>query len=743
MSEPAYELLRSARALAASGLVSGGGNRTVLIPGERPASERVFAVTASTLAVLGVRPTIGRWISLDADRVGGPAEVDLSYELWQRAFHGDGDVLGRTLRVSGKLYTVVGVMPRDFTFPARHPQLWVSMALKPAMLAAQNLTNFNCVMIGRLRHGMSLAQLDTGLSVLLPRIEQLMDPSDRAWMQHGGTYVASMPLRQFLGGTTRGRLLMMQLGAAALLLLAIGSLVNLALARALRRRDEAALRIVLGAGRPALFSQILFEALPLGAAATLSAWPLTELGMQALTGYGVASPSTPFSLHIGAALWGAATGIALALSSAALALPLLFVPVDRPAELLYGTGKGGGTGSRVRPLRLALSIGQIGLAIALLAGAALLGRSLRNMLDANPGYSGRQLYAATLLLQGSEYKNWGAWQAAHQRLAAAVAALPGVRGSGIGEGVPFSGGGSGSGFSPAQDRTPNGPTPLGAITIAGPGLMNTMGLRLLSGRLLDTSDAASNSTNVVIDERFADALFGRADVVGKTLNCALGDGTCRIVGVVGTIQDRFALHYAFAAGTAFVPEGPSAFQQWGGGVTTVLIRSSEPPDVLAREMRTLVQRTLPDQTLIAFSSMRSLISESTQGAAALASLVIAFGLLAFALAIIGTYGVVAYVTGLRRREFAIRQAVGADPGQIESLVLNQGLMLWAVGTLVGVGCALLFARSLAAELYRVSVFSPATYAWPAVVVGTAVMLASWIPARGASKLDLITQIRPQ
>jgi ABC-type antimicrobial peptide transport system permease subunit len=212
--------------------------------------------------------------------------------------------------------------------------------------------------------------------------------------------------------------------------------------------------------------------------------------------------------------------------------------------------------------------------------------------------------------------------------------------------------------------------------------------------------------------------------------------------VVNTIQDRFSPHYAFASGTVFVPEGPNTFSIWGD-LTTILIHSDAPPAILRREVINVLHRTLPDQSLIAFGPMHELVSDSAQGAAALASLLIAFGLLAFTLAIIGTYGVVAYVTGLRRREFAVRQAVGAEPGQIESLVLGQGLILWALGTLLGVGFALIFARSLAAELYQVSLYSPATYALPVIVVGAAVMLASWIPARGARKLDLIAQIRPE
>jgi predicted permease len=740
MSAPGYQQLQSVRALSSGGLYTGLGSLTVGVSGGRAVNQPVAAVTASLLQTLDVQPLMGRWISPAADREGGPAEVDVSYELWQSALHGDAHALGRTLHVSGKLYTVVGVMPAGFDFPNRHMQLWVPIALTPEVLGLRHLEDFDYVMIGRLRPGASRAELDTELEGVLTRLEQSVPADKRVEFRRVGAYLAFMSLREWLGGDARARLLMMQLGAGILLLLAVASLVNLALARTLRRRDEAALRVVLGAGHHMLLAQALLEALPLAAAAVLIAWPLTVLGMSALAQFGIASARTTFNLHAGAGLWVLALAVAIVLSGAALAVPQAFVSVHRPAELLYGTGKGGGSGHRMRPLRLALSVGQIGLAIALLAGALLLGRSLRNMLDADPGFSSRHLYAAMLYLQGPQYGKWGGWLAAHERLAAAIAALPGVRESGIGESVPFSNVGSESTFSPAQDRNGGTLPHNGAITLVGPGLMKTLGVRLLAGRLLDASDAAANAPDVVIDEQFADALFGTPDVVGKNLKCYLG--MCRIVGVVSTIQDRFSPHYAFASGTVFVPEGPKTFIGWGGA-TTMLIRSTEPPAVLSQEVRNVLRKTLPDQSLIAFAPMQELISDSAQGAAALASLLIAFGLLAFTLAVIGTYGVVAYVTGLRRREFAVRQAVGAEPVQIETLVLSQGLVLWGLGTLLGEACAVIFARSLAAELYGVSLYSPATYALPAVVVGIAVMLASWIPARGARKLDVIAQIRPE
>ena len=741
MSAAAYQRLRSALALACSGLVSDWGNLTVVVRGEPAANHHVAAITASTLKTLQVRPLIGRWISPAADLAGGPHEVDVSYTFWQSAFHGDSHVLGKRLRIAGELYTVVGVMPRRFAFPARHTQLWVSTDLAPGEFGPEQLTTFNWVMVARLKPKASRAELAGQLTGLLARIETSMPPVERRVAAQAGFYIASMPLRQWLGGATRARVLVMQLGAGILLLLAVASLVNLALARALRRRDEAALRVVLGAGRGDLLRKACIEAVPLGAAAAFIAWPLTEFGMRVLARYRVASASTTFSLHAHAGLWLLALVVALVLSGTALLLPQAFVRVDRPAELLYGAGRGGG-GHRMRPLRLALSVSQIGLAIALLAGALLLGRSLRNMLDSNPGFASRHLYVAMLHLQGPQYDKWGGWLEAHQLLSAAVAALPGVHQSAIGESVPFAGGGSFSSFWPAHARAGNAVPHAGSITQAGPGFLRTLGVRLLAGRLLDANDAATNAPNVVIDERFADALYGSPDVVGKTLKCSIGVRACRIVGVVNTVQDRFARPYASSSGTVFVPEDLNSYRNWGG-VTTILIRSSASPAVLAREVRGAIRRRLPGQSLLRFASMHELIGDSAQGAAGLASLLIAFGLLAFTLAVIGTYGVVAYVTGLRRREFAVRQAVGAEPAQIESMVLTQGFVLWALGSLVGIGCALVFAKGVAAELYRVSIFVPETYALPALVVGAAVMLASWVPARGARKLDIIAQIRPE
>jgi putative ABC transport system permease protein len=332
ISAPVYEQLRSIRALSSSGLIDDGeGNFTVAISGQVASTYHAVGVTASVLQVLDVPPLLGRWIGPAADRKGGPREVDVSYGFWRSALHADARAPGRTLLIAGKLYTVAGVMPPGFDFPVRHTQLWIPIVLTPAMLALRHIPDFNYWMIARVRPGASPAELETGLEGVLTRLERSVPPKKRLAFQRLGAYLASQPLRRFLGGVTRGRLLMMQLGAGILLLLAVASLINLALARALRRRDEAALRVVLGAGREALLRQALLEALPLAAVAMLIAWPLTGLGMRALGAYGIASAGTSFSLRTDAALWVLACGAALVLSSFALMLPQAFVRVERPA----------------------------------------------------------------------------------------------------------------------------------------------------------------------------------------------------------------------------------------------------------------------------------------------------------------------------------------------------------------------------------------------------------------------------
>ncbi|MGH8126850.1 MAG: ABC transporter permease [Gammaproteobacteria bacterium] len=742
ISAAAYKRLGKIPAIASSGLVrSWGTHVTMVIPGEQPRSLVSSHVTASVFTTLGVQPLFGRWIKPASNRPDGPSETVLSYRLWQSAFHGDHHVLGRTLRVNGKQYTIVGVMPQHFDFPTQSTVLWLPVVLYPVDFSMGRLTTINWQMIARLKPGVTSAAVNTQIKSAWTRLEQNNKPSAQRQLGQLGFYVNHMSWRQWMGGATTGHLRVMQWGAAALLLLAIASLANLALVRALRRREEWALRVVLGAGRTQVLLSSLLEALPLAVLTTLIAWPLAHLGTRAFVHFGIAAQDTAFKLSGSAGIWPAAFGIALVLSFAVLALPQLFiVRPRRPASLLYGGGRGAAGNRATRRLRKGLSTAQIALAILLLATASLLGLSLRNMLSPNPGFNARHLYVASLNLQGPQYNNWGGWHAANERLRAAVARISGVTNSAIGEGVPFTGTSSVGTFQPANEMDSGVPPHSAAVTLAGPDLLRTMDLRLVSGRLIQASDIATDAHVLVVDERFAKTLFGHINVVGKAIRS--NGVTWRIVGVVGTIRDQFASHHATGSLTVFVPESHTAFNFWGGS-TDILVRSKLSQKLLAKEIRSAVHQALPEQSLLAFQPMQTLIANSAQGTSALASLLIAFGLLAFVLASVGTYGVVAYLTRLRQREFAIRLVLGARPWKIEWMVLGQGIALWAFGAVLGIGLAFLFGRFLHGQLYGVSLLSPAAYIVPALVLGLVVVLASWLPARRVRRTALAGTLNPQ
>ncbi|MGH8161157.1 MAG: FtsX-like permease family protein, partial [Gammaproteobacteria bacterium] len=236
-------------------------------------------------------------------------------------------------------------------------------------------------------------------------------------------------------------------------------------------------------------------------------------------------------------------------------------------------------------------------------------------------------------------------------------------------------------------------------------------------------------------------LFGPADVVGRRIRCVGTDW--RIVGVIAPIRTAHSSKGFASPGLVIMPTSKTVFGNWMGSNINIVIRSPLPTRTVVRELKSALAQALPGQAIVHVSSMRGLIADSAQGTSALATLLIAFGILAFGIASVGTYGVVAYLTRLRRREFAVRLVLGARPWQIEWLVLGQGIALWAFGAVIGIGLAFLLGRFLRGQLYGVSLFSPAAYIVPVVVLGIVVALASWLPARRVRCTALSETLNPQ
>ncbi|MGH8428026.1 MAG: ABC transporter permease [Gammaproteobacteria bacterium] len=745
----AYERLRKTPGVTASGLFEGngtdatGGTATVISNG-KPKSVSAVSVTSSLFKTLGVQPLLGRWLDPASNRPGGPSEVVVSYRFWQSAFGGEPDAIGQPLKIDGKQYTLVGVMPKSFNFPDRSTMLWRSLVLTPGMLnLSSGLVQFNWNMIVRRAPGVSPAALNTALDVQLKRVLSQLPPTHNFSINK--PYVGLIPLRNWFGGATGGRLLLLQLGAALLLILAAANLGNLALVRTLRRRHELGLRLALGASRLALLRLALAETLPLGIAAAIVGWFLSRFGATALAHFGVASGQTAFTIGAGgsAALFGVL--LSLAVAFIALSAPLVLVRSHHLTALLQsGGGRGAAGGRGSRGTRKGLSMVQIALAVALLSASALVGLSLHRMLNQNPGFKPNGLTVATVKLAGPAYKSYGQVAGAWRATQSAVAALPGVRAAGLGFGVPFTGGSPGGAFAVADNGNPTSHQNAYTISIlvAGAHLLGSLDVHLLHGRLLNEADVQDDAHVVVLDAASAQAMFGTANVVGRRIQSH--STTWRIVGVIAALKTNFAFNASSnSPGLVIMPATKTVFGSWLGPTVNIVLRSSLPTRTVMGELDSTLAKVLPEQSITQAASMHSLIADSAQGTSALATLLIAFGLLAFVLASVGTYGVVTYLTRLRQREFAVRLVLGARPGQIEWLVLGQGIALWAAGAVFGVGLALLFGRFLRSQLYGVSLLSPAAYMVPALVLGLVVVLASWLPARRMRRTALAETLNPQ
>lgn len=728
----------SSPGIASWGLYQGGteGRTATIISNGEPKSVGAVSVTASLFKTLGVAPLLGRWIDPASNRPGGAREVVVSHRFWQSALGGKPNVIGQTLEIDGEQYTLVGVMPKGFMFPNRSVQLWRSLVLTPMELGPARLTQFNWNMIVRRAPGVSQAAFQTMLAVLNERFVARF-PEQKAFKP----YIGAISLRQWFGGATGGELLLMQLGAVLLLIVAAANLGNLALVRVLRRRHEFDMRIMLGASRWSLHRLSLFETIPLGIAAAVLGWFLSRVGAQALVYFGIASGGTAFAVGTGGSMAFLGVVLSLIVAFIALSAPLLVFRPRHLAALLQTGGRGAASSTGSRCARKGLSVVQIALAVMLLSASALVGFSLQRILAEDLGFNSNNLTVATVKLAGPGYTSYGQVASAWRATQSAVAALPGVRSVGLGYGMPFTGTASGSAFRIAQNGPPvSNPGITAPILVANPELLKTLDVRLLHGRLLGAADSLENAAVEVVDARFAERLFGTTDVVGREVQG--GDGiTRRIVGVIGTIKASLTRDSANVRGRVIVPEEESCI--WTGPSVQIVMRSPLPTRTVMRDLKSALAQALPGQAITHVASMHELIGESVRGTSALVTLLTAFGLLALALASVGTYGVVAYLTRMRRHEFAIRIALGARSWQIEWLVLAQGLTLWVVGTVIGIGCAVVFGHLLRDELNGVSLLSPAAYIIPAIVLGAVAVFASWLPARRVRRTALTETLNAQ
>ncbi len=697
-------------------------------------AERIQALRVSPefFSVFGVHPLLGRSFTGDEDRAGGPNLAVLNYSLWEEHFNGDSSAVGRSVSLDGVPFTVIGVMPQGFASipPA---DLWTTIEpVRRGMGSGQNYQ-----IIARIKHGLSQQQASSYVAAL----SQSFAAENYRWMDAGDRKALAFwaaPLRYAVSSDARQPLLVLFAAVGFVLLIACVNVANLLLARTAGRSRELALRTALGAGRTRILRQVLTESVLL---ATFGGALGLGVAYCAL-GYllSLAPDVLPRAEHIGLNLWAL-----LFTAGAALLTGILFGIA--PAFQAAGTGvnetlkESEGRASlslHRRRLSAAMVCAEVALSLMLLIGSGLLIRTFIGLLSTDPGFNPRNLLTLQIWSTGSKYNSTPALHTFYQDLQRRIEAIPGVQSvSIIAAGLPLE---RGINLNPGvvvNGRVENPSVDYREIT---PEYLQTLGVPLLTGRNFQLADSYDSSKVTMINAEFAREYFQGQNPVGKSLT--LDKDQLEIVGVVGDV--RSSLNEP-APPTFFVPIAQASFktdqflQAWSP--TSILVRTAVNPLSLSYAVQAAIQDADPNIPVGHVRSMEEVSAVSLAFQRLLMALMCVFAGLALVLAAVGIYGVLSYAVRQRTREIGIRLAMGAQRKDVLRLVVGQGLRLALAGLLIGVAGALALTHYLSSLLFGVKPNDPLTFVAVSVLLLAVVMLATYVPALRATRVDPIVALR--
>jgi putative ABC transport system permease protein len=689
------------------------------------------SVTAELFPLLGVEPALGRYFRAEDDRESAPGAVVLSYGLWQSGFGGDAGILGRTIELDNRTYTVVGVMPRGFYFPNREAQLWTAMRWAPS--AFQDRRDTYIYPVGRLKRGVTVEQARAEMRTIGARIANAY-PNEM-----GHTSVRLVPLGDDVSPQS-ALMLKALLGAAlCVLLIACANLAGLLMARAMTRRRELAVRTALGAGRERLVRQMLTESLMLAWGGAVLGIVLAHLALPLLVRL------VPTSLPIAAvpAIDGRILAFAVALTCVT-GLAFGAAPAwrsggaDAAPELAGGRSE---SGTRREGFRSALVATEIAASIALLVGLGLLTRAMWRVQAVVPGFDPEHVLTLRTSLPMPRYEAPETREAFYRRVLADARRLPGVTDAAYTSFLPMVMGGgiwpvdiAGQPLVLSERRT-------ASLRFVTPGFFAALRIPLVAGRDVRESDAANAPYVAVVSESFVKRYWPSGESpLGRHIE--IGNHRDReIVGVVGNIRVR---------GLERSSE-PQVYVSWRqpDGVSTwyapkdLVVRTSGDPAALAPAVRRIVRKADAAQPVSNVQSMREVVDEETGPRRVQLYVLGAFAAIAFLLAAAGIHSLLAFAVSTRTQEIGIRVALGARPGAIAGMLLRDGARLAAIGVAAGCAAGYGAGRLLEAMLAGVKPNDPAVFASAGLVATAMVMVGSLWPSLRALRVDPATAIRAE
>jgi predicted permease len=689
-------------------------------------------VSAGLFSLLGVAPQLGRGFMAEEDKPGGNHVVIISHGLWQRRLGSDPGIIGKPINLNGESYTVVGVMPANFQLLDRTVQMWVPIAFDAK--EAGDRGNHFLEVLARLKPGVTLDQAQAEMTTIAHRLEQ-QHPETNARL---GAIVT--PLHEHVVGDIRPALLVLLGAVAFVLLIACANVANLLLARAAARQKEIALRLALGASRSRMTRQFLTESILLSLLGGAVGLLLSLAGLALLKGFIPPNISQVQTISIDAkvlfftAIVSLATGLLFGL------VPAVQAAHSNLNDTLKESGRESGAGARGNRIRSLLVVSEVAVSFLLLIGAGLLINSFIRLRHVDAGFRPDKVLTMKVVLPETRYTNKEHRTIFYDDLIRRVDALPGVVSSAVATNLPLAENGDSVGIAiegrvdPAPDRIP-----IVITRVVSPDYFKTMTIPALSGRTFEQTDKADAPPVVIISETTARRFWPGENVLGKHIKIGSSSSSSRpwltVVGIVKDVRQ-------FDLVEEPKPQIYLPYQQAGFFEPRALVvRTNIEPMSLAPAVRKTVWEIDKDQPVSDITSMEAVVSDSVARQRFSMLLLGVFAVLALVLAAVGIYGVMSYSVVQRTREIGIRMALGAQRRDVLKMTVGQGLKLVGIGVAIGLAAAVILTRVMSTLLFGVSATDPTTFVSISVVLIAVAVLASYIPALRATRIDPMLALR--
>ncbi len=712
----------------------------VLLPGGAKIKvEDVRVVTGGYFRILGVNAAIGRLLSEDDDRADAPAAAVLSYRLWERQFGAAPDAIGKLLKVDGVPVTIVGVAPREFLGERIffEPDLWVPIRLQPSIVKQDWLRDvtFNFLDVFAIRRpGVSMAQAQKAVEPLYVRIQNHKEGEDRLLVVSGRHGILFKEVREQVVDPLR--LLMWMV--AAVLTIACCNLANLLLARGASRSHEVGVRLAMGAGRGRLVRQLLTESLLIAGLGTVLGFAVAEWGGRMLANWADLG-DIKITMDLDWEVLAFVVGVSIAATCIFGMGPALAGTRIDIRSALQGSHRAPGGGQPRQYLGKAFVVAQVSICLMLLAGAALLARSLWNLQQQDWGFESEKLLIAQFpvdmpaFLDPTRLKAPETWQ---RQLIARLSAVPGVRSAALVSGGPLGSLSMAHGVA-MPGRPAKVDEQAGVVTVSSR-YFESMGIPIVSGRPINEADHAKAARVAVINQSAAHRYFGGADPIGRYI-CFDEFDQSKAMQIVGVSRDvRFSNPRENAGPVIFVPLAQQPAQ-----VNSLVLRTQGNPAAVADLVRAAVREVNPDMSLGSIRPASELIDEQLAGPESMAVLSAGFGLLALIMAAVGLYGVITYAVARRTQEIGIRIALGASGDQVKALVMRDVAVLVMAGLVTGAAASAACIRVVRSVLFGITARDGGWVLLAILVLAFVAAAAGYLPARRAARLDPMEALRQE